>query len=97
MQFLVTIEVTYPRDADEAVRDALVARERARAAELVSQGVIAHLWRVPGRWANVGIWEAADASELHRALTSLPFWPWLDVEVTPLADHPSNQSIDHGI
>jgi muconolactone D-isomerase len=45
------------------------------------------MWRIPGRRANVGIWQAADASELHESISSLPLFPWMDVRVRPLADH----------
>ena len=30
---------------------------------------------------------ANDATDLHRAISSLPLFPWLDVHVTPLAQH----------
>jgi muconolactone D-isomerase len=45
------------------------------------------MWRVPGRRANVGLWEAADASELHELLSSLPVFPWMNIQVRPLAEH----------
>jgi muconolactone D-isomerase len=45
------------------------------------------MWRVPGRRANVGIWKAADASELHELIVSLPLFPWMNVQVRALADH----------
>ena len=53
-------------------------------------GRIRRLWRIPGRRANWGLWEAPDASELHAAIRSLPFFPWLQVDVHPLAAHPSD-------
>jgi muconolactone D-isomerase len=90
MEFLVEIEVRWPPDGDEARRAALVAAERDRAAELAAAGRIRRLWRVPGRWANVGVWAAEDATALHDAIASLPLFPWLDVRVTPLAQHPSD-------
>ena len=34
--------------------------------------------------------ETLRASELHAALSSLPFYPWLEIQVTPLAVHPSD-------
>jgi muconolactone D-isomerase len=43
-----------------------------------------------GRWANWAIWVAADATELHAALESLPLFKWLDIEVLALAAHPSD-------
>jgi muconolactone D-isomerase len=45
---------------------------------------------VPGRRANWGIWEAEDATALHAAIRSLPLFPWLEVDVIPLAAHPND-------
>ena len=90
MEFLVHIEVGWPGDGDRAERDRLVAAEGARARELAAEGVIQRLWRIPGRWANWGIWVAPDATALHAAISSLPLYPWLSVEVHPLAAHPSD-------
>lgn len=90
MEFLVRIQVNFPADGDAAEKERLTAAERSRAVELTAQGVIQRLWRIPGRWANWGIWVAADATELHDAISSLPFFPYLDVEVFPLARHPSD-------
>lgn len=86
-EFLVRIRNQWPVDGDKARRAELDAAEAARAAELAAEGVIVRLWRVPGRRENVGLWAAADANALHAAISSLPFYPWLDVEVQPLADH----------
>lgn len=90
MEFLVRIQVNWPPDGDEDLRRSLVEREAQRARELAAQGVIVRLWRVPGRWANLGLWRAPDASQLHEAISSLPFFPWLDVRVEALAEHPSD-------
>jgi muconolactone D-isomerase len=54
----------------------------------VEAGVIVSIWRIPGGLRNVGVWEAADATELHEQLASLPVFPWLEAGVTPLAEHP---------
>ncbi|MCY3561935.1 MAG: muconolactone Delta-isomerase family protein [bacterium] len=86
-EYLVHIEVNWPPDGDTERRDELIAAERARGQELVEAGVIGRLWRVPGRWANWGVWRATSPAELHEALASLPFFPWLDIEVIPLAHH----------
>ena len=89
-EYLVHIEVHWPPDGDPAKRDELMAAERVRGRELVEAGVIRRLWREPGRWANWGLWRAASPDELHTALASLPFFPWLDIEVIPLASHPND-------
>jgi muconolactone D-isomerase len=93
MDFLVRMDVNLPPDTEPSRRDALVAAEAARAKELAERGVICRLWRVPGRWSNVGIWCAADATQLHEAISSLPFYPWLNVDVTPLARHPNDPGL----
>jgi muconolactone D-isomerase len=90
MDFMVKIEVNLPPETDAARKAELLAAEAARARELAAKGTIYRLWRVPGRWANIGIWRAGDATELHEALSSLPLYPWLDITATPLADHPND-------
>lgn len=90
MEFLVRIELELPDTITPQRRDELTAAEADRAAELRQQGRLRRLWRIPGRRANWGLWEAADASELHAALASLPLWPWMDVEVVALATHPND-------
>lgn len=90
MEFLVHVELDLPSTLTVAQRDELAAAESARAAELRADGRLRRLWRIPGRRANWGLWEAADATELHEALASLPLWPWMDVEVVALAEHPND-------
>jgi muconolactone D-isomerase len=92
VEFLVEIEVRLPADLDEHVRTKLLDDEFARGKELAQAGMMRAIWRVPGRRANRGIWDAADATELHAALVSLPLWPYMDVAVTPLAVHPLSES-----
>jgi muconolactone D-isomerase len=88
VEFLVQITTVLPPGMPAAERDELVAAERRRGQELVDEGVITAIWRVPGGLKNVGIWEAADATELHDFITSLPAYPWFSAHVTPLAIHP---------
>lgn len=86
-EFLVEIEIEVPASTPDDERAALVAAEGVRGRELRDAGAIVRVWRVPGRRANVGIWSAADASELHELIGSLPLFPWMDVRVRALADH----------
>ena len=44
---------------------------------------------VAGRYASYRVIDAADHDELHEILWSLPLFPFMEVEVTPLARHPS--------
>ena len=87
------IEVRWPATGDESRKRELIEDEAARARQLGELGTIVRLWRVPGRWANVGIWQAADATALHDAISSLPLFPWIEVDVEPLARHPSDPEV----
>jgi muconolactone D-isomerase len=91
MEFLVRSENRLPPDTPEELRERLRKGERERAMELRAAGVLKRLWRVPGRNATVGLYEADDPAELHDALASLPMWPWLDVTVEALATHPQEK------
>ncbi|GAA1385789.1 muconolactone Delta-isomerase family protein [Pseudonocardia kongjuensis] len=91
MEFLVRTQNLLPVDTPAATRDELKAGERARAAELREAGILKRLWRVPGRNATVGLYEADDPAALHDALASLPMFPWMDVTVEALATHPQER------
>jgi muconolactone D-isomerase len=91
VEFLVRSENRLPPETPAEQRAELRAAERARAVELRAAGVLKRLWRVPGRNATVGLYEAADPAELHDALMSLPMSPWLDVHVEALAQHPQER------
>jgi muconolactone D-isomerase len=90
MEFLVRIQVEWPTDGDPDELARLMAAERQRAKELSAEGRIRRLWRIPGRTANWGIWEAPDATALHEALSSLPLYRWVKIDVHPLAQHPAD-------
>lgn len=87
MEFLVQMQINLPPDHDPADTASLRAAEAERAGELLDAGAIVRIWRVPGRTASVGIWEAADATALHDLIVSLPLAPWMDITVSPLATH----------
>lgn len=91
MEFLVRFETNLPftMSADEVA--GLKSAERERAQELRQAGILKKLWRIPGRKATVGLWAAADATELHDALASLPQFAWMDASVEPLATHPQEK------
>lgn len=87
MEFLVRIQTNLPPDLPVDRRTELLDAEAARGVELRSQGVLRRIWRIPGRLANFSLYDVANATELHELLSSLPLWPWMDVEVHPLARH----------
>jgi muconolactone D-isomerase len=80
--------VWLPADMPDARKAELTAAERDYGAELRRRGAIQRIWRVPGATRNVGIWEARDATELHELISGLPLFPWVEAEVTALAQHP---------
>ena len=82
------IDVDLSGDITEARRRELLDAEAERGRELLKSGALRRIWRVPGRSSNVSLYAAADATELHALLTSLPLWPWMDVHVEALATHP---------
>ena len=89
MLYCVEMDVHVPRDVDPAVFDRLKAEEKARAADLQRAGKWRHLWRVAGRYANISIFDVASHDELHGILSALPLFPFMEISVTPLAQHPS--------
>ncbi|EFH12331.1 muconolactone Delta-isomerase [Pseudoroseomonas cervicalis] len=89
MLFHVAMQVRLPPDMPADRADALKSREKAVAQEIQRQGKWPHLWRVAGRYANISIFDVADNDELHALLSSLPLFPYMDITVTPLAQHPS--------
>jgi muconolactone D-isomerase len=89
MEFLVHLTTAMPSGMPKREWDEILAAEHESATKLVESGTIKSIWRVPGGgWKNVGIWEAADATELHEALSSLPLYPWMTADVTALGIHP---------
>ncbi|WP_290051569.1 muconolactone Delta-isomerase family protein [Amycolatopsis solani] len=91
MEFLVRTENRLPADTPDVTRQRLREAERKRAGERRDAGVLKRLWRVPGRNATIGLYEAADPAALHDAIASLPMWRWLDVTVEALATHPQER------
>lgn len=89
MLFLVRMDVHLPPDLPPEQAEQLKATERARAHELQRDGRWRELWRVAGQYANFSVFDVADADELHELVSGLPLFPYMQVEVTALARHPS--------
>ncbi|NUA29927.1 muconolactone Delta-isomerase [Cupriavidus basilensis] len=89
MLYQVQMEVKIPDSLPAEQADAIKAAEKARAIEIQKSGKWPHLWRVVGRYANVSIFDVESHDELHALLSSLPLFPYMTVQVTPLAQHPS--------
>lgn len=94
MLFMVRMDVHVPHDLDPVGFEALKTEEKARAQDLQRSGKWRHLWRIAGQYANISIFDVADAGELHELMLSLPLFPFMTTEVTALCRHPSAISAD---
>ena len=90
MLFHVRMDVSIPRDLDPEQQETLLATEKARALELQRSGTWLHLWRVVGHYSNISIFDVESGDELHQILWNLPLFPFMTIEVTPLAEHTSS-------
>lgn len=90
MLFHVRMDVELPLDLDPDTRATLLATEKARALDLQKTGTWVHLWRVVGHYSNISIFDVGTAEELHDILWTLPLFLYMDVQVTALAQHPSD-------
>ncbi|MEV5012321.1 MULTISPECIES: muconolactone Delta-isomerase [unclassified Streptomyces] len=90
MLFAVRMDVDIPRDLAPEVRGDLVVREKAYCQELQKSGEWVHIWRCVGQYANISVFDVADNEALHRILWNLPLFSYMTIEVTPLAQHPSD-------
>jgi muconolactone D-isomerase len=88
MIFHVRILVRLPHDMPVEQVQELRSRELEVAQGFRKQGKILNLWRIAGRFGTHVIFDVADPDELHALLTSLPLFPFADIEVTSLARHP---------
>jgi muconolactone D-isomerase len=90
MLFHVRMDVRLPHDLDPETRAGIVAREKAYSQELQRAGKWPHIWRIAGQYANISIFDVESGDELHRLLSELPLFPYMDITATPLATHPSD-------
>lgn len=90
MLFHVRMDVRLPLDMPPAQAEQLKQSERELAQNLQRSGKWRHLWRLAGQYANVSIFDVASVEELHNLLISLPLFPYMQIEVTPLCRHPSS-------
>ena len=79
-------------DADKVAE--LKATEKALSQELQNQGKWRHIWRLAGEYSNFSIFDVESNEELHDIMMSLPLYPYMKVQVTPLLRHPSSVRSD---
>lgn len=90
MLFHVEMDVRLPADMPASQADALKQTEREIAQALQRSGKWRHLWRIAGRYANVSLFDVDSVDELHQLLSTLPLFPFMKIDVTPLCRHPSS-------
>ena len=90
MLFAVKMDVNIPQSLDPDIRAATLAREKAYSQELQRTGVWRHIWRCVGEYSNLSIFDVEDNEHLHNVLWSLPLFPYMTMDITPLAAHPSD-------
>jgi muconolactone D-isomerase len=89
MLYLVRMDVHIPLDMPDAAAADIKACEKAYSQELQRTGTWRHLWRVVGEYANYSVFDVASNDALHELLSKLPLFPYMQIQVTPLAQHPS--------
>lgn len=89
MLFLVRMDVNIPRDLPVEQANEIKAREKAYSQDLQRDGRWKSIWRVVGEYANYSIFDVPTNDELHQLLQGLPLFPFMKIDVTPLAAHPS--------
>lgn len=90
MLYHVRMDVSIPNDMDADKVAELKATEKALSQELQEQGKWRHIWRLAGEYSNFSIFDVESNEELHDIMMSLPLYPYMKVEVTPLLRHPSS-------
>ena len=86
MEYIVTMTTHVPAGTPEEDVENIRAREALRACELADEGHLLRLWRPPlqpGEWRTVGLFAAADDTDLEKALASMPLRVWRADEATP--------------
>lgn len=90
MLFAVTMTVALPPDMEPEQKAETLAREKAYSQGLQRSGEWRSIWRCAGQYSNLSIFDVRDNERLHEVLWNLPLFPYMSIQVTPLATHPSD-------
>jgi muconolactone D-isomerase len=93
MEYLVNLVTLVPEGTSQTKVDETRTAEAVRAAQLAKAGHLLRLWRPPlkpGEWRSIGLFRAANETELRQILDSLPLHIWMKVSITPLNPHPND-------
>jgi muconolactone D-isomerase len=97
MDYLVDFTTTVPDGTSAVEVEQRSTGEGTRVAELAEQGHALRVWKpIPddGRWRAIGLYRAADDAELQMVLESLPLYPWMEITITPLGEHPNDPGLN---
>tara|TARA_R110002124_G_scaffold187930_2_gene355221 strand:- start:340 stop:612 length:273 start_codon:yes stop_codon:yes gene_type:complete len=84
------MDVLLPTDMNADQVSELKQAEKSLSHKLQEQGKWRHIWRLAGEYSNFSIFDVESNEELHDIMMSLPLYPYMKVEVTPLLRHPSS-------
>jgi muconolactone D-isomerase len=84
------MEVNIPKSVSEEESMKIKSLEKEYSQNLQKSGKWPHLWRVVGEYANYSIFDVESNDDLHMILSGLPLFPYMKIQVTPLAKHPSS-------
>ena len=90
MLFHVRMNVNLPLTMPVEQSAQLKRTEKELSQRLQQEGKWRHLWRIAGQYANISVFDVASVDELHALLTSLPLFPYMQIEVMALCRHPSS-------
>ena len=87
MLYMVEIDLDLPSHWTPEETAERFKPEGKRGQELIKEGKLLRAWRKTGTRSTFALYEAKDHDELHAALTSLPFHPYMQIKTTPLVEH----------
>jgi len=88
------MNVNLPASMPEAEAVSLKMKEKEIAQALQTSGKWRHLWRIAGQYANISVFDVASVEELHNLISTLPLFPFMQIEILPLCRHPSSVKED---
>ena len=90
MLFHVRMDVNLPQTMPENQATALKKTEKEIAQALQESGKWRHLWRIAGQYANISVFDVSSVEELHTLISTLPLFPYMQIQIMPLCRHPSS-------
>ncbi len=94
MLFHVRMDVRLPATMPEDQAAALKKTEKEIAQALQDSGKWRHLWRIAGQYANISVFDVESVEELHTLISTLPLFPYMEIQILPLCRHPSSVKSD---